>query len=204
MRFLDEAITALHVILVGQPGLVRVRLELARAFFLKGKDSLAREHFERVLAGKPVAAVAANIGRFLNAIRARRRWSGSFGFSFVPDSNVGAVSEEEIIYIHGLPFRRDGEHQRDLGDRRGPVGRRRVSASAERPPAAAGRARTRPGGEYGGRDFDQTFLFGACGAALACAPGHRCQPARQRAPALAGEPSPIAVNWVSASKRDTA
>ena len=159
---LDEAITALHVILVGQPGLVRVRLELARAFFLKGKDSLAREHFERVLAGKPVAAVAANIGRFLNAIRARRRWSGSFGFSFVPDSNVGAVSEEEIIYIHGLPFRRDGdisatsgigaalwgggEYQHPLNDRL----RLRAGADASRR-------------EYGGRDFDQTFLSGHAG-----------------------------------------
>ena len=38
-----------------RPGLVRVRLELARAFFLKGEDSLARSHFERVLAGKPAA-----------------------------------------------------------------------------------------------------------------------------------------------------
>ena len=159
---LDEAIAGLHGILVGQPGLVRVRLELARAFFLKGKDSLAREHFERVLAGKPFAAVAANIGRFLNAIRARRRWSGTFGFSFAPDSNVGAVSEEEIIYIHGLPFHRDGdisatsgigaalwgggEYQHPLNDRL----RLRAGADASRR-------------EYGGRDFDQTYLSGHAG-----------------------------------------
>ena len=44
---LDEAIAALHDILVGRPCLVRVRLELARAFFLKGDEGLAREHFER-------------------------------------------------------------------------------------------------------------------------------------------------------------
>ena len=159
---LDEAIAALHGILVGQPGLVRVRLELARAFFLKGKDGLAGEHFERVLAGKPVAAVAANIGRFLNAIRARRRWSGNFGFSFAPDSNIGAVSEEEIIYIHGLPFHRDadtsatsgigaalwggGEYQHPLNDRL----RLRAGADASRR-------------EYGGKNFDQTFLSGHAG-----------------------------------------
>ena len=49
---LDEAIASLRTILTNRPGLVRVRLELARAFFLKGEDSLARGHFERVLAGE--------------------------------------------------------------------------------------------------------------------------------------------------------
>ena len=159
---LDEAIAALHGILVGQPGLVRVRLELARAFFLKGEDSLARDHFERVLASKPVAAVAINIGRFLNTIRARRRWTGSFGFTFAPDTNIGAVSEEEIIYIHGLPFRRDadtsassgvgmavwggGEYQYPLNDRL----RLRAGADGSRR-------------EYTGNDFDQTFVAGHAG-----------------------------------------
>ncbi len=62
---LDEAAAAFHSMLVGRPDLVRVRLELARAFFLKGEDSLARQHFERVLAGEPPAgaAGAATAGR---------------------------------------------------------------------------------------------------------------------------------------------
>ena len=47
---------------------------LARAFFLKGDDALARRHFERVLAGDPPPAMAANIRRFLRAIRDRRKW----------------------------------------------------------------------------------------------------------------------------------
>ena len=57
---LDEAIAAFRAILVDSPELVRVRLELARAFFLKGEDTLARRHFEQVLAGRlppPVAAI---------------------------------------------------------------------------------------------------------------------------------------------------
>ena len=53
---LDEAIAAFHAMLFRRPELVRVRLELARAFFLKGEDKLARRHFEQVLAGKPPAA----------------------------------------------------------------------------------------------------------------------------------------------------
>lgn len=56
---------------VRRADLVRVRLELGRAFFLKGEDTPARRHFEQVLAGKPPAAVALNVNHFLNRIRAR-------------------------------------------------------------------------------------------------------------------------------------
>ena len=62
---LDEAIIALLAILVDRPELVRVRLELARAFFYKGEDTLARGHFERVLAGEVPEAVKVNVQRFL-------------------------------------------------------------------------------------------------------------------------------------------
>ena len=106
---LDEAIAALHTMLIVPPGLVRVRLELARAFFLKGEDRLARSHFERVLAGKPVAPVVANVQRFLAEIRARRRWTMYLGAAMSPDSNIGGASDEQIIYINDLPFRRDAE-----------------------------------------------------------------------------------------------
>ena len=106
---LDEAIASLRSVLINRPDLVRVRLELARAFFLKGEDSLARGHFERVLAGKPPAPVAANVQRFLAEIRARRRWTMYLGGAMSPDSNIGGGSDERIIYINDLPFRRDAE-----------------------------------------------------------------------------------------------
>ena len=106
---LNEAITTLRTFLIDQPGLVRVRLELARAFFYKGEDSLSQEHFERVLAGNPPAAVVANVRRFLSVIRARRRWNLHLGFAVAPDTNIGGTSNERIIYIFGLPFRRDAE-----------------------------------------------------------------------------------------------
>ncbi len=92
-----------------------MHLELARAFFLKREDDLSREHFERVLAGGPPPAMVANIRRFLEAMRARRRWSGRFGATLAPDSNVNAASGSDIIYIGGLPFRRDA----DAGTRSG-------------------------------------------------------------------------------------
>ena len=105
-RLLDEAIAAFRSILIRQPGLVRVRLELALAFFLKEEDGLAREHFERALVGRPPAALVSNINSFLNIMRARRRWRGYFGFSLAPDTNINAASDAEFIYIQGLPFRR--------------------------------------------------------------------------------------------------
>ena len=48
---LDASVQALRTMLIRDPGLVRARLELARAFFLQRKDSLARRNFEQVLAG---------------------------------------------------------------------------------------------------------------------------------------------------------
>ena len=154
---LDEAIATLHTMLIDRPGLVRVRLELARAFFLKGKDSLARRHFERVLAGKPPAPVVANVQRFLAEIRARRRWTMYLGAAMSPDSNIGGASDEQIIYINDLPFRRDAEELTTSG-----IGVS-VWTGGEYQHPLGDRLRLRLGGDlsrqdYGGSKFDQTFV----------------------------------------------
>ena len=101
---LREAIAALHAILVNQPQLTRVRLELARAFFLNGDDDLSKTHFERVAAGNPPAAMLANIQRFLFAIQARRRWSNFFSINLESNDNINSGTETEVIYLFGLPF----------------------------------------------------------------------------------------------------
>ena len=154
---LDEAIASFRTMLIDQPGLLRVRLELARAFFYKGEDSLSQEHFERVLAGSPPGPVVANVRRFLSRIRARRRWNVHLGFAVAPDTNIGGTSNERIIYIFGLPFRRNveslttsgiglsvwggGEYQHPLGDRL----RLRLGMDASRK-------------EYSGGSFDRTLV----------------------------------------------
>ena len=159
---LDEAIAALRAILIDSPDLVRVRLELARAFFLKGEDSLSRRHFELVLAGDLPPAVAANVGRFLAEIRARRRWDMHFGFALAPDSNIGGTSDEEIIYIFGLPFRRDAESRTTSG-----VGIS-VWGGGEYQHPLGERLRLRAGfdisrQEYEGSDFDRLSVSGHFG-----------------------------------------
>ena len=110
---LDEAIAAFRSVLVDRPELVRVRLELARAFFLKEEDTLARRHFEQVLAGRPPPPVVANIQRFLSTMRARRRWEAHFGAAIAPDSNLNAASGERTIFLdflgQRLPFTRQGD-----------------------------------------------------------------------------------------------
>ena len=108
---LDEGIAMLHSILAQRPDLVRVRLELARAFFCRGEDGLARGQFERVLTGEVPDAVKANMQGFLSRIRARRRWTAYLGASIAPDSNITGASDEETIFINlggvDLPFERN-------------------------------------------------------------------------------------------------
>ncbi len=154
---LDEAIATLHRLLVNHPKLERVRLELARAFFYKKEDSLSRKHFKRVLAGDPPPPVAENIQRFLNEIRARKRWSVYLGSTLKPSSNIGRNSETEIINIFGLPFRRDEVEKKKSG-----VGLSVWAGGGYWHPLAE-RLRLRFGTdlareEYPGKEEDQSFL----------------------------------------------
>ena len=155
--FLDQAIAAFRKMLVADPSLVRVRLELARAFFLKGDDRLAKRHFERVLAGDVPAAVTLNVRRYLAAIHARKRWTANLGFALAPDTNIGASSDQRIIYIYGLPFVRDAEDLTSSG-----IGAS-VWAGGEYEHPLTDRLRLRAGAdasrrEYEGSRFDNTFL----------------------------------------------
>lgn len=158
---LDEAIAAFRAILVDRPELVRVRLELARAFFLKEEDRLARRHFEQVLAGRPPEAVAVNIQRFLNIMRARRRWEAWFGAALAPDSNLNAASGERTIFLDTpfgrLPFTRQGDVTPKSG-----VGVS-IWGGGEYQYPLGPRWRLRSGAnasirEYKGGDFDRHFL----------------------------------------------
>ena len=108
---LNASIAAFRAILAEHPGLVRVRLELARAFFLRGRDGLAKRHFELALATNPPSPVVANINRHLAEIRARKRWSAHFGIALAPDNNIGANSANETVMLDfagtRLPFTLD-------------------------------------------------------------------------------------------------
>ena len=162
LALLDEAIAAFRSILIRRPGLVRVRLELALAFYLKEEDGLAQDHFERTLVGRPPAALVANINGFLNKMRARRRWNAYFGFSVAPDTNINAASDAEFIYINNLPFRRGAVGRASTGI--GLVGW--GGGEYQYPLAARWRLRTGMNvnhREYKGNRWDQTFVGGYVG-----------------------------------------
>ena len=161
---LADAITALRTILIDRPDLVRVRLELARAFYLNRDDGLARDHFERVLAGNPPPPVVANVQLFLNSIRARRRWSTYLGVALLPSTNIGRHPHENtIITIPGLPdfpFRPDKTRKSGVGIS--------VWTGGEYHYPLAERVRLLLGSDvnlqlYPGKEFDQISLAGHVG-----------------------------------------
>ena len=154
---LDQAIASFHAMLVEAPGLMRVRLELARAFYLKGEDELARRHFVYVLGANPPEPVVANVRRFLLEIDGRGRWSYRLGAALAPDSNIGGTSDERTIYIFNLPFERDIDELTTSG-----IGVS-VWGGAEYQQPLSESIRLRAGAEFARREyersqFDQLFV----------------------------------------------
>ena len=94
-------------ILDRNPGLLRVRLELARTLYMEKKDEQADYQFLLAAAAHPAALVARNIVRFREAIRARRSWRFNFNIGLAPDSNINSATGKESIDIYGLPFQLD-------------------------------------------------------------------------------------------------
>lgn len=93
-----EGVLALERYIVRFPDNDRARLELARAYYVLGELSRAREEFETVSRRKPPAEVQATIDRFMDSIRAqetRYRTSASFyveiggGYDSNANSGVG-------------------------------------------------------------------------------------------------------------------
>jgi len=116
----SEAATVFSGILARDPGLVRVRLELARAHFLSRRWGRARGEFLSVLSGDIPDPVRANVLHFLREIDVRR------GFEW--DVNIAAVtlgdtrdhnSDTVLVPLGGMsvPFTlegRDGKTARGL------------------------------------------------------------------------------------------
>ena len=127
----DLAIKSFRGILVEQPSNLRVRLELARALFSRGhcvsppgnlvKHLLgddcwsAEQHFLRVLGADVPPQVAANVRRFIQVCRARKRASGSLTLALAPDTNVNTATSAQSINIFGLPFQLDDQARAKSG-----------------------------------------------------------------------------------------
>jgi len=102
-----QAEAAFRHILDRDPGLLRVRLELARTLFMEKKDEQADYHFRLAAAEQPPPQVTRNIVRFREAIRARRSWRFNFDIGIAPDSNINSATDKQTVDIYGLPFQLD-------------------------------------------------------------------------------------------------
>ena len=91
-----------EAILVLRPSLTRVRLELARAYYLSGRDDQAGRQFSLSLADDLPPSAEAAVEDFLQRIDARKRWSASLSASILPETRR---TDRETVLIGGVPFR---------------------------------------------------------------------------------------------------
>ena len=104
-RDYPTAIAHFKALLDRDPSLNRVRLELARAYFFKGDDDTAAEHYFRTAAAQGVPpGVQKNIDAFLDQIRRRKRWTITVSVAALPDSNVNAATAAQTVDLFGIPF----------------------------------------------------------------------------------------------------
>ena len=120
-----KAAARFETILALRPGLTRVRLDLARAYYLAGLDDKARYHFSSALGDALPSSIEATVEGFLRRIDARKRWSVSVSAAALPETKR---PEREFVLIGGgaVPARQGGEGA--LRIRRAPFGRRLVLA----------------------------------------------------------------------------
>lgn len=95
-----------------RPDLPRVRLELARAYFLAGVDDKARHHFRSSLDDALPSTVGAVVEAFLRRLDTRQRWSASVSAAVLP---ITERALGDTVVIGGVPFRLDEDTKSSSG-----------------------------------------------------------------------------------------
>ncbi|MBN9553233.1 MAG: DUF560 domain-containing protein [Alphaproteobacteria bacterium] len=158
----DEAVSLFRRLLVLEPDAERVRLELARAFFLKGDYQNADRQFRFARAGDIPDAAKENIDHFLGAISRLREWTFDFALGLAPDTNQNAATSASQVQIFGLPFTLDPNARSQSGV--GLAG----SADGEWSSLVSDNIKARIGAgisriEYSGGKFDDMTVSGYAG-----------------------------------------
>lgn len=104
-RDAGTAIRIFRSILAQDPDLPRVRLELARAYFLAREWERSRREFFAVLSGDVPETVKANVIKFLRAIDARRGfdWNLSVSVSASPQATRRFDTDTILVNFLGTP-----------------------------------------------------------------------------------------------------
>ena len=100
----QAAIERFRTILARNPDLLRVRLDLAFAYFNAGEDGSAAHHFRQALGAEdlPPAARARALA-FLDLIRRRKTWSVTGSLALAPDTNINNATSARSVELFGLP-----------------------------------------------------------------------------------------------------
>lgn len=100
------AIRKFRSILDENPGQTRVRLELARAYLLTGKEASADYHFRLAQNDENLPdEIARTIRNTRSILRDQRIWRFSFDFGFAPDTNINGATDAETIDINFGPIK---------------------------------------------------------------------------------------------------
>ena len=100
----QTAIARFRAMLIRDPTLPRVRLDLALAYFRAGEDSSAAYHFRQALGDEDLPPIVrARTLAFLDTIRRRKTWSVDAAVGIAPDSNINAATSSRQVTLFGLP-----------------------------------------------------------------------------------------------------
>jgi hypothetical protein len=153
----DSAIADFRSILIAEPNRERVRLELARVFFLKEDYDNAERNFRFARAGNLPDEVKANIDQYLAAILRQKRWTYDAGLALAEDTNANGATNVRQVDLYGLPFTLSDNARQKSGA--GVA----VDAGGEWSPLIDNTTKARIGArvhrlEYGGSAFDDMTL----------------------------------------------
>jgi hypothetical protein len=99
-----EAAKVAEEVLAVYPRHRRARIELGKSKFAIDDDIAARENFELALQGANNPQLEAVIGRFIDAIDTRKRWTADVTFGVSGSTNITQGSDTRSIWLNGLPF----------------------------------------------------------------------------------------------------
>ena len=158
----SSAIGKFRRILVSEPNRERVRLELARAFFLVGDYDNAERNFKFARAGSLPDDTKRIIDGYLAMIIRARKWSYNIGLALADDTNVNGATSVHTIDLYGLPFTLSDNARQKSG-----VGIA-IDVAGEWSPLLWNNTKARIGGtihrlEYAGHSFDDMTISAYAG-----------------------------------------
>ncbi|MCB6146576.1 tetratricopeptide repeat protein [Providencia rettgeri] len=111
-----EAITYYHQILALSPKFLRIKLELARAYFEDNQNKESLALFQNLIHDETLAlpaSVKQTIQQFIRAIENRTAWSGSLSFGYKNNSNINQVPDKNKIWeVPGGTLKMDNPSRR--------------------------------------------------------------------------------------------